>query len=75
VLLLFLNGFFLCRQIIVEFFDIYCRRFLIIKKTILKPYLPKKTIWNVDFALELKKKIELFYMSQMNPKEFVHNTT
>ena len=39
-------------------------------------YPPKKTILNVDFALKLSLYIvELFYMSQMNPKEFFHNTT
>ena len=36
-----------------------------LKKIILKTYQPKSTILNV-----FKK----FYMSQMNPKEFVHNT-
>ena len=38
----------------------------------MKTYPPKSTILNVDF--ELKPRIKKIYMSQMNPKEFVHDT-
>ena len=39
-------------------------------------YPPKKMILKIDFAIKLSDytSIETFYMSQMNPKEFVHNT-
>ena len=45
---------------------------MIKKKPIMKTYPPKSTILNVDF--ELKPRIKKIYMSQMNPKEFVHDT-
>ena len=41
-------------------------------------YPPKFMILNVDFALKLNKymrAVKTFYMSLMNPKKFVHNTT
>ena len=46
----------------------FCRRYLIIKKTILKTYALKLMIFNVDVALKLRN---YRYMSQINPKKFL----
>ena len=66
-------------SLLYNFHFIFRRRYLIIKKTILKVCPPKFMILNVVFALKLSNYqwlyiVEMFYMSQMNPKEFVHNT-
>ena len=69
---LFLNNLLVYRRIYLYFLSSLFKN----KKKILKTYLSKRTILNVHFALKLRiyRFFIKFYMSQMNPKEFVHNT-
>ena len=43
---------------------------MILKKSILTTYPPRRMMLNVDFALQLRK-----YTSRMNLKKYLHNTT
>ena len=72
--LYFLHMLQTTNQLTEDFFlDIFGRRNQIIqKKPTLKTYSTKKFFLKVDFTIKLSDVTS--YMSQINPKEFVHNT-